>query len=389
MERHEFRMPDYYPGFACKMGACRNACCTGWPVSLSLADYFRITGAECSAELREKIDRGVQTVLEPTPERYASMRHDYSGNCYLRMEDGRCALHAQLGENVLADVCRLYPRGVRKEADGLEISCANSCEAVIEAFLEREAPLTFLTRTEELRLPPHAERKVFFETHGHQWEVRHSLIRTMQDRTMSIPERLAALKARLEELTRAMESGEEAVLGWLNAPRTGTPERNAAIDRESMRRGLALAERFIERLDERSDAVRAYGETALGVFGSADENALERYLAAERKFEAALPLWETVFEHMLVNHMFFICFPFEDRPEDLKNEFTALCVVYSLLRFLAVGNAEACTSSRDFADLFAAVFRLVEHTSFDILSVRLLEELGAVHDAGADPLLSL
>jgi len=49
----------------------------------------------------------------------------------MRLEDRRCTIHAELGENKLSQVCRLYPRGVRLN-NGYECSCANSCEAVLE-----------------------------------------------------------------------------------------------------------------------------------------------------------------------------------------------------------------------------------------------------------------
>ena len=51
-----YLVPDYYPAFSCKMGACRSACCVGWPITFSLEDYFRLTGSECSPELRQRSD---------------------------------------------------------------------------------------------------------------------------------------------------------------------------------------------------------------------------------------------------------------------------------------------------------------------------------------------
>ncbi len=35
-------VPRYFPDFSCKMGACRSACCVGWPVSVSMNDYFAL-----------------------------------------------------------------------------------------------------------------------------------------------------------------------------------------------------------------------------------------------------------------------------------------------------------------------------------------------------------
>ena len=56
----EFLIPNYYSSFKCKMGKCRVSCWEGWPVTLSLKDYFKLVSKECSLELREKIDKGVK-----------------------------------------------------------------------------------------------------------------------------------------------------------------------------------------------------------------------------------------------------------------------------------------------------------------------------------------
>jgi len=69
----EYLVPDYYPEFSCKMGACRTACCEGWPISFSLSDYFRLLGVECSAELRRKLDCSMHLSDHPTPEAYAQI----------------------------------------------------------------------------------------------------------------------------------------------------------------------------------------------------------------------------------------------------------------------------------------------------------------------------
>ena len=139
-EMHEYLIPDYYPDFACKMGACRNACCEGWPISLSLDDYYHLTCARCSEDLRHRLDTGLHIRLNPLPEAYAEIAPRYDGSCPMRLDDGRCAIHVELGEELLSLVCRLYPRGVRQEY-GYECSCANSCEAVLELLFQRDEPI--------------------------------------------------------------------------------------------------------------------------------------------------------------------------------------------------------------------------------------------------------
>jgi hypothetical protein len=55
-EEREYLVPDYYDHFSCKMGECRAACCEGWPISISLEDYYHLMSEECSPELRQKLE---------------------------------------------------------------------------------------------------------------------------------------------------------------------------------------------------------------------------------------------------------------------------------------------------------------------------------------------
>lgn len=379
METHTFWMPDYYPEFSCKMGACRNACCTGWPVSFSLTDYFKLISEDCGPAMREKLDRGIKVCLHPTPDRYAEILPRFDGNCPMRLEDGRCALHVELGEQSLSDVCRLYPRGIREEESGLEISCANSCEAVLELLLRRRGPLSFTEKELSIALPPLQKRTFFFNTQGKDREIRLSLIRTMQNRSLSLPERLQALEDRLITAEEAMRTGSEGALAdWLGAENKKTYTL-PSVSPEHLTQGLETAEQLIRLIDERSVSIRAYGEEALARFGH-DEGSFERYSRAKQHFSAVFPDWEIFFENMLVNHMFFTCFPFEDRPEDLRTEYMALCAVYTLLRFLSLGCSENRNRPEDFIELFASAFRLIDHTAFDIYVSHLLDDIGWTSD---------
>ena len=145
--------------------------------------------------------------------------------------------------------------------------------------------------------------------------------------------------------------------------------------------GLKIAEGMITLLDERSESIRDYGQTALAYFGQSFDN----YVLARDHFETVLPKWDIWFEHMLVNHMFFSRFPFQDRPVSLRDEFYALCAVYALLRFLGIGHMRDKDDESAFVDVAAAVFRLVDHTAFDRYAAQMMKELGCddwdrVHD---------
>ena len=194
-ETCEYLAPDYYPSFACKMGACRSCCCDGWNVSLSMQDYFRLLGVECKKQLRDRLDVALRPALNPTPEHYAEIEHRFNGDCPLRMADGRCAIHAQLGEMQLPVICRLYPRALRGEGD-LECSCACSCERVVEMLLHRQAPMTFqrMRLSFAMPLPPReTDAALMAETR----QLRRDVVTMLQAREVPLASRMMGVRAAL------------------------------------------------------------------------------------------------------------------------------------------------------------------------------------------------
>jgi len=380
-ELHEYLIPDYYPNFACKMGACRTACCDGWPVSFSVEDYYRLMSAQCSEALRRRLDTGLRIKLNPMPDSYAEIAPRFDGSCPLRMEDGRCALQAELGEAALSAVCRLYPRGVRLDG-GFECSCANSCEAVLELLFQRDEPIEFIVRELAFELPRPAGRTMRFESLGREQEIRMWLIRHMQNQTLPLPQRLMATGHALWALDEALSTKDAGELErLLQGKRRIHPLQPQELTQGHLDFGLRIAGGMIELLDERSVSIRKYGQEALECF----DNSFDRYVLARAHFESVLPKWEIWFEHMLVNHMFFSRFPYQDRPVSLCDEFYALCAVYAMLRFLGIGCMWNRRGESIFVDVASAVFRLVEHTSFDRYAAQMMKQLGCgdwerVHD---------
>ena len=385
-ETREFWMPDYFPSFKCKMGGCRHACCDGWPIAFGLTDYFRLMNDDCSAELKQKLDRGVKIALHPTPDRYAVIYPDYEGHCPMRLADGRCALHAELGEEALAQVCRLYPRGVRCEEGIYSVCCAGSCERVLEQLFASPEPMRFIRRPLSIDIPDYAPTSFPFKTCGCAMDIRLKLISFMQDRSLSLPRRIQRLKPWLIRLDRALREGKPAIDALLAAPPPPAPEEKTP-DRSHLISSMVLAEKMLSLIDDDSDSLRNMGTEVLGYFGS-DDYAFDRYRCAAYVFEHRFPDHAARMEQILVNHMFFSCFPFADRPETPAQEYISLCVVYSLLRFLCIGHAAMHLSEEALTDACAAALRLIEHTDFDAEAARLLRDIGAGED-GADALILL
>ena len=369
----EFLIPNYYSSFKCKMGKCRVSCCEGWPVTLSLKDYFKLVSKECSLELREKIDKGVKVNLHPTPEAYAQITHDFFGNCPLRLKDGRCAIHSEIGEEGLAEVCRLYPRGIRNTPSN-ECSCSNSCEAVIELLLSMDEPITFLKKDLNFEGISNKTRKNYFNTHEKELEIRLFLIKIIQNRNISLSNRLINLGFALKDLETVLEENDINKIEEFLLKTYCKNFDEFVVDEKHLLDAIISMEKMIKMIDEKSNSIRMYGEISLNYFN--DENKLlDLYNYSKKSFESKNDKWEIWFEHMLVNHMFFEQFPFQDRKENPWEEFMAISSLYALLRFLSIGCFSYKQNLDNFVDMCAAIFRLVEHSSFDKYSLYVLKEI--------------
>lgn len=372
---NEYLVPDYYPSFSCKMGACRSTCCEGWPISFTMLDYFKLLSVECSDELRRKLDVSMHLSPAPTPESYAQISPRYDGQCPMRMEDGRCRLHFELGESALSSVCRLYPRGVRNIENARECSCSNSCEAVLELLYRHEPPLSFVRIPLAIDAPPTPERHFHFETANREEEIRLWLIRRIQNRSYSLPRRILLLGEAMRALNQALSAHDSARIDRLLSDKENIPAPDGIeAGLSQLEFGLKAARQMLQIMDRRSASIRTYGEAALSYFGEGD-GSFDRYEKARGHFDLLVPAWQNWFEGMLVNHMFFSQFPFQDRPVQLSDEFLALCAVYALLRFLCLGWMIGQNNVQAAIDVAAAAFRLIDHTEFDRYAAPILKDL--------------
>lgn len=328
MNKTLFYAPDYMKAFRCKTGKCRNSCCDGWPVSLGMGEYYSLLGLECEPELRALLDRATYMPDRPTEEEYARLRHGYDGNCVLRCPDGLCRLHRDLGESVLPDVCRLYPRGIRRTEDLPECSCSNSCEAVPELFWDRKEPLNF--EAVPLALIPPRDLPLMPRT-----GLRRKAAAILGNTALNAGERFG----RVAELI-----GAESVF-------PDDPE---------------LLSEIFTKLSGLNDALSREAGGIIEKFKNASDKKAE-FEEQKRRFAGLYGDREAYFALVCANHAFFSGFP--SCAKDPDAALLSLTLAYRMNRFLCVIGAEQ-TALRP-TDLTAALFRLVEHTDFYSYAPRL------------------
>jgi hypothetical protein len=363
-----FTVPDIYPDFACKISSCRQSCCKGWEITVSMTDYFKLVGMNCPRALRRRLDGSLCIIDRPSAERYAAFAKTFDGDCPMHDADGFCALQRSCGERAQSAVCRYYPRSPRT-AHGYECALSASCEAVTELLFARKEPLGFIRVPLSFDFPLPAPRSGAI-TENYE-KVRRLFISVMQNREVPTGARNAAagriaqtldapfLSCDRKEITRALDS----VSGKPEYPTLTSPDEKA----------LGIAAELLDCFEERH-AIYDYAEEAkrnlrIGGNGAVLPSA---YIDACRQFDVVFQEWDRMLEQVLVNHIFYEGFPFADDKESIYASWASLCALYAFFRLTAVGYTLTHSDVNALADMTAAAFRLIENSNFDLRAAAML-----------------
>lgn len=388
---HEYWVPDYYEQFACKGGKCRSVCCKGWPVSVSLEEYYRMIGMDCSPELRRRMDCMFHVAEHPTEDRYAQITPNWLGDCPLHMENGYCQLQVECGEQAIPTICRVYPRGAREMDGACECSCSNSCEETLELLFRHEEPLRFYRKAIE-GAPPAQPVFVPEFAQQHAGEIRKMCLLEVQNGTRPLQQRIRRIGRYLMALQKAFAQENAQVIGQVLTACRGLPDEDESAPDPVA--AVQMMYRLAVVIGQNSRSTEEYTHIALQAFGmDGDERDIdwyavtERYMTAAKKLEEKAPQWEHRFENMLANHMYYLCFPFSDRFESIGEEYLSLAAVYAFLRFLLVGCETEDSTETTRVDICAAAFRVIDHSAFARNSAHLLEMMGRAKPADVDQLM--
>lgn len=371
-------MPDYYPRFSCKGGACRATCCRGWGISVSLAEYFALLSLDCSPSLRRSLDGAFHPAEDPSPERYALITPRFDGDCPLHLENGWCGLQTECGEKALPAICCRYPRGIHLRGGIYECCMANSCERTLELLFQNPAPVSVLHQEWPLEAPLPTEA---LDDHNKPFylSMRKSILDLLSDRSFTLPKRIGQIGMALSRAMDAHSSFDVA---------DGLPDRAT----DSISGPLSIQHALLSLLEETSPSLALEEplidrSLRLEKSGETSERSVRLYKENAARLERILPEHERYFEQMLFNHIFFEGFPFADQKMDFSHAYGALCACYALLRLIAVGGMVGRDSLDDFIDLMARAFRALEHSRFDWNAAVILEKNGWMDNGTLSALL--
>lgn len=350
-----YTVPDIYPDFKCKISSCRQTCCYGWEITLSMEEYFRLVGMNCPQALRRRLDGSVYILDHPTKERYAAFAKRYDGECPMHDPDGYCALQRSCGEKALTSVCRFYPRSPRTH-HATECSVAASCEGACELLFAKKEPISFIKIPldfDGVFTPPRDDDR---ETRFYV-PIRKKIIELLQNRTKPLENRLCDVTRFCKKLSDIFLSGTDEEINTVLQSETDAGGSSSETDEKA----LKIAARLLTGFDFRH-SVYPFAQKAGESLSFGTEAFYENYKKAKALFCRSFPEWERMFEQVLVNHIFYEGFPFSDNGCTMHDNAKALCAIYGMWRLVSVGYTFSCPEIDSLVDVTAAFFRLAENS---------------------------
>lgn len=186
------RMPAYCKSFACTASKCSDNCCVGWEIDIDdkTMDIYNSVGGDFGKTLRSGIDR------ENGCFKLKNKR------CPFLNENNLCEIILNLGEDKLCRICTDHPR-YYEWFDGLrEGGVGMCCEEGARLILQDPNPYRYWER----EIPDEDCGDYDRELADYLFRQRDTAFQILQDKRLSIGQRLAKLLIFGEKLQRLIDS---------------------------------------------------------------------------------------------------------------------------------------------------------------------------------------
>lgn len=345
--------PTYYDAFQCKAQNCRFNCCTGWDIPVNPDDYLRLQKQQGSEVFHQKLKQ-VLELMEPIQDgqQYTKMPCHDNGECCLLTKDALCALQLECGHEALPEVCKMFPRNVIDSYSGYEErSLILGCEAVLELLWNLPEGVDFILEDlpqEEYKIG-HCKKDSYYP---YFQEIRSLCIDMLQDRRFSIGERILLMGIFLQKFpVNAKE-----VENW--CMETQMMMENPAliqISKYLMQSSEEMLENYIyqnmqllmhHNINTQNKKLNEYrnqliNQLLFSIGGIKEDKEYididtAQYQQCKEKFDKIFGDREYFFENIMVSICFGDKFPAVSSKEELWKTYIHFCIIYSLVRFIAI-----------------------------------------------------
>lgn len=327
-------IPSYVEGFQCIGGNCEDSCCIGWDIDVdkkTFKKYARIKDPGLKPRIKDHVYRNRQSYSREVD--FGRIAIKENRWCPFLNKEKLCDIHSALGEDYLSNVCYSFPRAYNLLDGVYELSLYMSCPEAVRKLLASRDPLTF---SEREMIPVKHMLNSTFNSGDRYWknsltgrlpELRALSMEIVQDRTISLKERILMLGFRLDKISR----GNPATDG-LFGPRGKTDE--APVSLMEFCNYLIESLGIIDEID--SPVFYRYSEPVRRLFSSDASQLYE--ITVETVVKPFEKDHEYLFEHYLVNAIYQENFPFGESGDPFE-AYLFLILRYCLIRYYVTGIA--------------------------------------------------
>ncbi|MFH1852507.1 MAG: flagellin lysine-N-methylase [Candidatus Neomarinimicrobiota bacterium] len=357
--KRRIRYPEYFADFACVGGACEDSCCNQWRIYLDQDTFENYSRIE-ETELRRLLDEYVESNRSSQSEaRYGTIRLTADRRCPFLTPDCLCILQQRRGVAALSQTCLTYPRvfnSVNNILEGAaEISCPEAARQVllnpagirlIEGELDLDQRFALNNAVNSVGSAAQFALARYFQ------EVRDFAIDLVQDRRISLSDRLTLLGMVSSKIQASIDSGEGPAIPAILEEyvqlrlQPGLSDELARIPVNATRQ-LTLLKALLDEKNARGTNIAAFRECHeqfLGGLGfnrdlSPDQIVDCYHTNYGRYFVPFMTEKEYILENYCVNYLFRYQFPIFEK-NDYQNIFKAavrLLLNYALLKLYLIG----------------------------------------------------
>ncbi len=347
-----FLQPEYFAEFKCDGQKCGARCCQGWKISIdedTLIKYqqFESEEKEFTSQIKFFFEYG---------QHYFKL--DEKGRCPFLNDENLCKLQLNYGEDFIPDTCKQFPRVLCKIEDVpvFERALTVSCPVAAEIILLSALPIKFkmekavdidISTFHEVKYEPPEEINTYAQ------QIRMTAIKILQERDLTIDQRLAVLGVFLDiidetikakkfyEIPQVLEMYESKGIIYESLQAVW---QNANFDYKKFVK-IMLSD-ILEVLYGKDSKSSSLGEKIFSVFKAFlnidSENMDEKKIDEVAKKLAELePLHEKftdhfaiIFENWLVNEFFINCYPWSIK-KSIPNNFGVFVATYKIVNLMA------------------------------------------------------
>jgi len=352
--KQKIRCPEYFADFACIGADCEDSCCNQWQIYLDRATFENYTRIK-DPELRRRIDEFVEpNPKDQTEARFGRINLTDDRKCPFLTTECLCILQKQLGVDSLSQTCLTYPRVFNSFAGMLEGSAEISCPEVARRALLNPGGIRFVERELELDSRFALNNTIKLEEPGdyplaqYYQPLQDFSISLMQDRRLSLPDRLTVLGMFSSKMQSAIDEGNPigtpAIIAEFDELRCfdGIAGNLSQIPVNTTRQ-LQLLKSIVDEKLRRGTGIATFRDCheqmLAGIGFDRDDQALVRFTAGYHNiYFPFMAKKEYLLENYCVNYLFRTQFPLFDKDwSQIFKAFVHLTLNYALIKFYLIG----------------------------------------------------